>query len=79
MKNRDIIERRRDRAEFVYLWRREIKLIIDNGMSRIDRQEFVDNIARHHLVYSKGTNSLDIFYAIRKTFDQLQKLNDGIY
>lgn len=74
MKNRGNKDRLRDRNEFVYMYRREISILLDKPA--MQQRNFVDFIVRKMLPYSPKTASCDIWCSISLTYKEL--INNGI-
>lgn len=70
MKIRPTIERRRERQEFVYKYRKELEFIIDHGWNN-ERKAFVEKHARPELMYKSSTYYLDIWCTLKRDFIKL--------
>jgi hypothetical protein len=67
MKQRATVERRKERQEFVYKYRNEMRaLMLTNKIE--DRQAFVNQYARPELKYSANTDYRTIFFSLKNDF-----------
>lgn len=60
MKNRNIKERNWDRREFAYMYRRELRRLIRQGID-VDQRQFVQEVVRRFIPYSPATADIDIW------------------
>lgn len=73
MKSRNTKDRIRDRQEFVYMYRSEIKRFADVPGYKFSSEACVwaDTFVRKRLPYSPGTATVDILISMTKTLNHL--------
>lgn len=75
MKHRNILERRKEREEFVYKYRAEIAAFIKLGGKHPDTIFFFNTVARTQLEYSCKTATIDIYLITKRTYAKLEILS----
>lgn len=71
MKYRYTRDRKRDREEFAYMYRKEIAMFQNRRLNDPELMEWVRNVARPHMGYSARTNDVDVWLSISKTLSKL--------
>lgn len=75
MKYRNTKERIRDRNEFVYKYRQEIKELLNVDLKDDRIVKFVKVIVRNEIPYSPVTYYVDIWFMIKRAYRLLKENN----